>query len=194
MTPLINEIKILENLNYCDEKDRAKMILVYLGLKPACEVYIYEKEAMAELKKALLEVGLYCVKLKFDKKPFVEIQKAFLGELVLPIGQYAVAKDKKTAIRLSKTLPSKHHRRFGELMGYPKTAIDNFIKKEPQLDFKESMKIKKKHGIIFSFRIPVKNYQNELRVLKNWSLAIKRYAPVLYERMLELYVGRAKEK
>lgn len=185
MEPAINEIKKIEKLRYCDEKDRAKMILVYLGLKPACEVYIYEKEAMARLKQSLLEVGLYCVKRSFDKKPFDEIQKAIPQKLVLPVGQCAVAKTKKTAIRLSKTLPNKHHRSFGKLMGYPQTAIDNFVKKEPNLDRHKYVNLRKKYGIIFSFRIPAKNYQNELKVLKGWSMAIKQYAPALYKKLLK---------
>ncbi len=189
MNPVISDVHKIEKLKYCDEKDRAKMILVYLGLKPACEVYVYEKETMAKLRKALLEEGLYCVKRSFDKKPFDELQKAIQQKLILPIGQYAVAKTKKTAIRLSKTLPYKHHRCFGKLMGYPQTAIDNFVEKEPNLDLKRFMKLNKKHGIIFSFRIPAKNYQNELKVLKNWSMAIKRYAPTLYKRLLKFNIG-----
>lgn len=193
MNQFTNEIRKLEKLKYCDEKDRAKMILVYLGLKPACEVYVYEKEVMVKLKQSLLEVGLHCVKLSFNKKPFDEWQKVILQRLILPVGQCAVAKTKKTAIRLSKTLPHKHHRRFGKLMGYPQTAIDNFIKKEPSLDFKRFMKLNKKHGIIFSFRIPAKNYQNELKILKNWSLAIKRYAPTLYKRLLKFNTGFGKK-
>lgn len=185
MNSVINNIQKIEKLEFCDEKDRAKMILVYLRLKPACEVYVYEKEAIIKLKQALLEVGLHCVKLNFDKKPFDEIQKAIPQKLILPVGQCAVARDEKTAIRLSKTMPNKDHRRFGRLMGYPQTAIDNFVKKEPKLDGPEYVKLYKKDGIIFSFRIPAKNYSDSLKLLKRWSTAIKRHAPDLYKKLLK---------
>ncbi len=185
MDSVINNIQKIEKLKYCDEKDRAKMILVYLGLKPACEVYVYKKELIIKLKQALSEVGLHCIKLNFDKKPFDEIQKAIPQKLILPTGQCAIARDEKTAIGLSKIIPSKHHQRFGRIMGYPQTAIDNFVKREPKLDGSKYIELYKKHGIIFSFRIPAKNYSESIKLLKRWSMAIKRYAPDLYKKLLK---------
>src|SRR5665811_751976 len=85
MDPSKSDIKKIENLKYCDEKDQAKMILVYLGLKPSCEVYIYEKGVIVKLKQSLSDVGLYCIKSSFDKKPFEEWQKATSQKLILPV-------------------------------------------------------------------------------------------------------------
>ena len=183
MDKSFNEIKRLANLKYCYEKDRAKLILVYLGLKPAFDATIYGKNATDKTIKILEGLGMYSVKMKLNKKFYLDAEKEVGYRLEIPTGEIVVARDKKIALRLSKTLPHKHHRRYGKLMGYPKSAIDNFVKKEPQLEIKKFERLCFKQGIIFNFRVPAKNYQESLKVLKTWSLAIKKHVPDLYAQL-----------
>ncbi len=181
------QIKIIEDIELCDSHDKANLILVYLGLKPACEVKIYRPGDVLKLKKILGSIGLSCVKSKcFDKKAWNNIRKLLLPEkMLMPIASYAIAKGLKIARELSKIGSSKDHRRYGELMGYPLTAINNFVNRDPQVGHYKLEKIKKKHGIVFGFRLPEKNYRNELALLIKWSEAIKKYTPSLYKELLK---------
>lgn len=180
------KIKIIEKIEFLDLYDRAKLVLVYLGLKPACEVSIYKSSEAQKLKNILKEVGLYCLKSKhFNKESYDEMKKVLPSTCVFPISRCSVAKDFSTAKKLSEINPAQHHREYGKLMGYPKTAIDNFLKKESCLNKSSMDKLKKKYGIIFSFRLPKTNYQDELNLLIDWSENIKKYAPELYKKILE---------
>lgn len=177
------DIGKIAKIRFCNEKDRAKLILVYLGLKPVCSVFIYEEEGHLKTKEILSEVGLYSKPGKFNKEWFDNFQEECEEKIILPIGELCVAKEKENVFELLKISSAKDHQRYGELMGYPQSAIDNFIKQEPQLDYYDLEKMQKEHGVIFSFRIPRENYQKELEVLKSWSMAIKKYAPQLYEEL-----------
>jgi len=190
MITILSKIRKIERLKDCDEKDRAKMILVILSLKPACEVLIFKKDALKSLKLGLAPLGLYVARQKFEKKFFKMIEKAVGQRLVLPVGRYAVARDLKTARLLSKTLPDKDHLRFGRLMGYPESAIANFIKGGPFLDSAKAEKLFKKDCLIFNFRMSAKNYQKELKVLKAWTFAIRDNSPYLYKKIVRIFYGR----
>lgn len=179
-------IQKIEQLKVCNENDLANIMLVYLGLKPACEGYYFEKDGLNILKKTLSIMGLYCTRKSFNKKFFADIQKTSRQKLYLPSGEFVVARDIKTADSLIKAMSGVNHRIYGKLMGYPQSAIHHFIKKANKLGFHEFEKLSQKHGLIFQFSIPAKNYQAELRLLKKWSQAIKRYSPKIYKKLVDM--------
>jgi hypothetical protein len=137
-------------------EQRAQIILVRLGLKPATELVLYpgnssEEEAETFLKKS----GLVC--LKRENK---EQKRA--------VAEYVVAKDRETAEKL---LNCNSPTEYGMLMGYPETAVQAFetkdIYKGPLPEDVESS--------IFQLKFSKEHFADEFETVRKWNRALAEY-------------------
>ena len=147
---------------------KASLILVLLGLKPAAELYLYPRNDPKEtVFGALGEAGLYC------EEKNISGQKNVAAIL-------AVSSDEKCLADLVKYNPDKDHEEYGRLMGYPRSAIMAFTEKQGLLDEKEYPDMS---GIVFGMKLSRDNWQAETGLLRRWSEAILKYAPDLYMKL-----------
>ena len=88
-----------------------------------------------------------------------------------------MAHDQATLDRLLKAQADQDHQEYGELMGFPKTAIEAFQNRE--LRFKNASDADR--DVIFGMTLSRDHWQEELALLRRWSQLVKRYAPNLYD-------------
>lgn len=160
-------IKKLEQLRI-GPSQKASIILVLMELKPATELYLYEwNDEKEKVEKTIQDAGL-------EIKP-----KNIHPDQKNVIAQFAIARDKTTADQLLSLDPRKDHKEYGRVMGYPKTAINAHFEGET-LSRENYPEMK---DIIFNMKLSKEHWQKELEILKNWSNAIKEYAPNLYKQL-----------
>lgn len=164
----IEKVKRLEQLNI-GPAQKAFIILVLLGLKPATELDLYEwNDKKEDIKKVMQEVGL-----EIKEKEIPSDRKNLKAKL-------AIAKDKTITERLLTIDSRKDHKEYGALMGYPESAVQAFINKE-QLLSKDDYP--KDEEVIFNMGLSKNNWQEEFAILKKWSETIKKYNPDLYDQL-----------
>lgn len=95
---------------------RGEVILVLLGEKPAAEMYITNKDDAPNVLEDLRSIGLFA---ELSEKPR-EYNNPDSADIL-------VASSQDVLEELKQTHANEHHRRYGELMGYPDTAIDAFL-------------------------------------------------------------------
>lgn len=145
---------------------KADVILVILGVKPATEVSVFEwNDSPDEVKHILLESGLVVVEKEVNGKE---------------IAQFAVAKNEDNARKLALFDPSKDHGEYGRLMGFPESAVVGFVQ-EKCLDRDKYPDL---NSIVFNFALSEDEWKNEVKLLKYWSELLKKYSPTIYEELL----------
>lgn len=167
-----NGIKKIEALNIGVE-EKVNLILVLLGVKKGADLVVYR---WGDSPKKIRETIINESKLKLT-----ESQRERHG--VNTVAVYEVALDQQVADRLACLDPSKDHKEFGELMGFPQTAVDAFKKRENLLKQENYPDMSE---IVVNFKFSKDNWQEEIRVLKYWSQLIKKYAPDLYLTLQEI--------
>mgnify|MGYP001565071381 CR=1 FL=1 len=201
-------IKKIENLNI-GSKQKAELILSYLGLKPAAHIQIHHKNTNS-LAKTLDKINMpYKISKPFylDKedsayKPALKyVQKYFPKYFAEKIQknrnkrvQAYIAQDKKTLSQLLETeldkdldkLDKDYHRKYGRFMGYPETAIQAFLRERERLTNFPS-EVDSSISPALDFVLSKSHYQQELGVLKNQSEALRTYAPSVYKKMIKDY-------
>jgi len=162
------KIKEIESLNI-GPVQQAELILVLLGAKKATNLSLYQWNDTPEKIKATLvdKCQIYLAEIKGEKNN------------AKVLAEYAAALDKETAERLANLDPSKDHKEFGELMSFQQSAIEAFD--TPKVLERENYP--NMSGIIFHFSLSKDNWQEEMKVLKNWSELIRTYSPRLYEEL-----------
>lgn len=161
------KVKNLESLNI-GPAQKAAIILVALRLKPAAELDLFKGNDKPELVVKILEdAGLLTARKDLPPK----------AKTVLRL---AIACDEEILEKLEKTDPAKDHEEFGNLMGYPKTAVDAFLNKEKRLP-RDAYPADRE--VIFQIILSKDHWQEELEILRKWSGAIKEYAPDLYAQL-----------
>ena len=149
---------------------RAEVVLVYLGKKPACEMYIPKKEDAPESMKKLESIGLHTAITKEDEKG-----------VSVTVG---VAQSEEILEELKHTKANSEHRRYGELMGFPATAIDAFLEEKgaEKLPFEDEQKMRENlPQVLDGFRFSKDHKDEELVVLKDWMKTITQHAPELID-------------
>ena len=148
---------------------KANMLLVYLGEKPATELELYtwnEKPESIVSKMQSLKL--------FYKEKVIENKEMTRA--------YFIAKSEEIAELLSKTDPSKDHEQYGRLMGYPETAIQSYLKNNTTTeDLPEWIK---KNPLAPA--LSKDNYLAEFKVFENWMNIIKEKSPTVYNELIEL--------
>jgi len=172
ITPEQTEQKIkiaeIEKLNI-GPSQKADIILVVLGMKPATELDLYKYNDKTQIVEQILQqVGL-AANLKKMERP----QKNLIAKL-------AIAQDQDTLEKLMTLDPNKDHAEYGALMGYPDSAVEAFLDKEKLLDESDYPDMA---GIIFPMKLSKENWQQEVEQLRKWSQAIQEYAPDLYNEL-----------
>lgn len=97
---------------------RGEVILVLLGEKPAVEMYMTDKVDANKAVEDLKSIGL-----------FAEISEKSREYHNPDSADVLVASSQEILEELKQTNSYEHHERYGELMGYPKTAVDAFVGK-----------------------------------------------------------------
>jgi hypothetical protein len=163
----IENIRKLEALSI-GPAQKAGIILVMLGMKPAAELDLKRRNDPKEkILSALDEIGLL-----YKEKEFGS-QKNLTARI-------AVSYDEKILDELANCHADKDHVRFGQLMGYPESAIRAFMDKKESLDDKDYPDMA---GIIFGMKLSKANWREETACLRRWSEAIAQYAPGLYQEL-----------
>jgi hypothetical protein len=152
-------ITSIESLNAGSEQ-RAQLILVRLGLKPAAELALYPWNSSPEEAETLLAKS----NLTYLRRESNRQQKT--------VAEYAVSKDEEIAKKLINCDSSAG---YGALMGYPSTAIEAFENREVYLgplpdDVKNS---------IFKMAFSKDHFQDEFETVRKWNTALSEYAPKL---------------
>jgi hypothetical protein len=155
-------IKKIESLKIGDAQ-KANLVLVILGVKPATELVLGSSE---EVRPILEDSGLVVVEKEIKDKEIIRL---------------AVAKDKDRAQSLALLDPSQDHEAFGRLMGFPESAIAGFVqdKSLDRSDYPDS------EGLVFDFALSKEGWGSEVKLLQYWSQLLKKYSPTLYSKLLQ---------
>jgi len=149
---------------------KAELILVLCGRKPATNIGLYKNNDDPEIvREALLRAGFAIAE--------KEIPSASDAKQVADI---MVALDQKTADTLAQLNPKEDHDAFGRLMGFPDTARKAFGHEDEALTLEEYPDMT---GIPFRFKLSRDHWQDEMATLQDWSKTIKQHAPELYTEL-----------
>lgn len=163
---LKEHIKEIENIS-AGPAQLASVILVLLGFKPAAQLVLSKRNDKPEkVKKILNSAGLYT----FET---MKMTKGASADL-------AISRSKEIAEKLRYLSAAKNHEEYGTLMGYPQSAIDAFLRKEERLDRDNYPSMK---GIVVHFILSKDHWEEEMKVLKKRSQAIKKYAPSIFKKL-----------
>ena len=164
----IEMIQDLDIGNY----QKAELILIILGLKPATELLFYKNNKKPEESVK---------KLKETKQLHVLEKKIRSGDKKA-IKSFAVAKSKEEAKKVLTNNADEDQEQYGRSMGYPETAVTAFLDGEDALLDEEHCP--DMEGIIFDqIRLSKKHYKEEITLLKYWSDIVNKYAPKLYNEL-----------
>ncbi|NQV88931.1 MAG: hypothetical protein HQ488_01230 [Parcubacteria group bacterium] len=144
---------------------KAEIVLVILGLKPATELDLAPWNSdESDVEKALSEAGLVYEKKDGNDKDWVS---------------YLIGSRRKDVELLSKLDPSRDHRLYGELMGFPQTAVEAFetgslldIENEPR-----------NPDNVIQMRLSKDHWQEELKTLERWNTALKQFTPEIHQEL-----------
>jgi len=184
-----NFIKLLENNTLLDPQDKASLLLVYLGVKPATGFIIpvkydseekrpfdYNKETFQDdigaIEELLLESGL-------PKKSEIVISGRKLKHLG---GQkFSVGKDRQS---LEELLNAKDDITIGHALGYPESALEGYggDKFDTKVLSPEELKIYKAYKF---FYFSNENWKQELEKFKEWVSMIEKASPKLHQEILQ---------
>mgnify|MGYP001545680410 FL=1 len=148
-------------------------MLVLAGLKPATDVVLEQHDSSPEEPERLLsQAGLQ----------YARVDRKLLAEDPQIAAYYAVANDPAFARELAEILSfaektPAQHQRFGQLMGYPQTAINAFAANQT-LDDETTLP----QDIVsspFYFKLSSAHAPEEMARIREWDDALRRYAPDL---------------
>jgi len=150
---------------------KANLVLVLLGQKPSIglTVYVDTEQEIAEEEEKIK--GL---KLNYKKISQEEKRGRYVAEFIL-------AKGEDILNELSEVDPSRDHKKFGSLMGYPMSAIKAFLEGNC-LSIEEEKELLKQHPeiVLHDFRLSKDNNKEEIETLERWNDLLKKEAPDLY--------------
>lgn len=95
---------------------RGEAILVLLGEKPGLEMYIPNEDNAPKAIEDLRSIGL-----------FAELSEKSREDDNPNSAEILVASSQEVLNELKQTHAHEHHKRYGQLMGYPDTAVDAFV-------------------------------------------------------------------
>lgn len=155
---------------------KAEIILIAAGQKPATEIDVMEGDSnFQEIADAAKALGL--VVLKRDNH-VLDGQQANL----------IIARDQQTATALSTADASNDHAKYGELMGFPASAIEAFSKKGTILSGDESNALTT--GMAMNeMALSRNNFHDELAHLQRWEETVQRLAPSVHADIVEAKYG-----
>ncbi len=178
---LAANIETIQNLEGLDTLAKIELIFILLGEKMATEFFVPVDEAEPRKAEAiqnmLIGMGLECDAPELQGDP----EHGYHAELLRVAGNVD---------DLNKLLTTKDKRKFGELYGFPSTAIDAFVRAENgepvRLLALEDLpsEIQNAEYAGFARFCFSENWQQELEVPKRWNAILKKYAPALHEKFV----------
>ena len=208
-------VKRIENLEYLTPQDRMILILTYLGEKPVSKIEISFTERhpysdLAEIidQKERLEQLLRTLGLKFKIVEKRTVDENGFEEIIF---EFLISRDEKKIEELEKAINEGDEVRMGELYGYPKTAVEAYVKSmqilregekdvldislESIFDEREwfnNLSPEEKNSLIKEgvlnfkvFTFSKKHWREELNVVRRWQSIIRERAPRLYQEIIE---------
>jgi len=209
------DIEQIENLDFLVTQDRMILILTYLGEKPVTKIELsyIEQHPYTDLneiilKREKLERLLKKLGLKFKIIKRIIVNENGFEEITF---EFLISRDKKKIEELEKAINENDGRKMGELYGYPKTAVDAYVKsmrilKEKRKDKRdillesifdrkkwfdslfeeERSKLIKERVLNFqTFTFSKKHWREELDVVRRWQSIIREKVPRLYQEIIE---------
>ena len=169
---ICHKISVIENIP-TGVAPRAEVVLVLLGEKSAVEMYIPNKDDAHKIIEDLRNIGLFA---DISEKPREDFDPNSADILV--------ADSQEIVDELKHTNAHEHHRRYGQLMGYPDTAIDAFTKEngEERLPLEEQAKLLDIVPDILAgtFVFSKKHKDEELALVKKRTKLLAQNAPKLF--------------
>ncbi len=167
------KIEVIRTLKI-NAASKAGIILVLLNEKPVANIYAKDETQISEISERCASIGLFSIRVKEIKED---------GELT----GFSVAVSKsedliKELFEITNKEEEKfNHQRYGELMGYPATAIEAYIEDDPekQMSFEEYNERAEKFLHLFGFKPSKQHSVEEFEVLERWYKLILENAPEL---------------
>ncbi len=162
--PQSNEQEVLSIIRSLPAKSQAEMLQLMNGLRLVadCTISLGDEDGDKVIKE-LKEKGFTIIPHRDDNR----------------IRSFYVSKDSDLA-QEAKAVENVDAQRYGELMGFPKTAIEAFVSGNDQLmDNKEQEKMLGFLNIFFPMRLSKAHYQEEIEYLKNSYRLLLEQAPYL---------------
>lgn len=164
---------------------------VFLGDREIIRKKRDEEGIIEKMKKELEETKVVLEKLGLNyRSSNIELKDAIAGFSV------EVAKEKEILNEFTKACDEEDDQKIGNLLGYPKTAVESYNTKEA-LDFEiffkkelseeERKKLKESEILNFiGFQPSRKHWKEELEEVKKDQEIVKEKAPCLYEEIVSL--------
>lgn len=95
----------------------------------------------------------------------------------------SLAEEVKNLLNKDLSVNKESHKRFGELMGFPQTAIDAFISGK-KMSFEDQENIMGFRELFFNFRLSQDHYKEEIEYLKKCNKVLIEQAPYLIDEFL----------
>ena len=171
------KLKKVNELLKIDAGDQqlVQVILVLLGKKPVTDLSIHEHNSNSQqVEKILRDVGLY-----FIHSP---------NKLPNARETYYISRNESLLEEMQQVDSRYEPRKFGELMGFPPTAINAFMNGTLDVTIGDRYP-----ELIFNMGYSKDHWKEEVEIVRGWSDEIKKYAPGIYETLHQMNLNKQSE-
>lgn len=173
------EANILDN-------DKTLILLTYTGAKPFSQIItplnIDSQDRIESIRRLLLTLGV-----SFDESPYSHVGQPWL--------EFRIARDNETLerVRAHKEIPHSKdnadwHRTYGQLLGFPRTAVEAYVRHQPLLESLPDEIRRTDVGKFFerwgSLRLSRAHWQEELKTVEKWMHAVHSASPEYFEHLM----------
>jgi hypothetical protein len=194
-------IEKVENYPHLDLQEKVELLLVLGGFKKANEQYfeseewydgqpqkMNDEEKIKSYEKLLEEIGLIFEK----KRDITKGNRAYIEdnyEFVRNIERvkYIFAKKKEDIEKYKKAGEEGSDELFGEVYGFPETAIKAFGRPNGLIKYNELPEdIRNDEAYAFyTFEMSRENFREEFETMKKWAEFVKQNSPKIYQDYIE---------
>jgi len=196
------------------ENEKAELILVAQGLKPATdpaptvtwlpgeEPKKVDQEKVESTIQLLKRLGFYVTKPELDHEDAVIYEDGTRSAGAENLRLY-VAREAETAENLKRAYAEKDDITFGRLSGFPETAVQEFVKTREMLweersqylvdvNFNDIPKeVRELPYMAFAqFRLSKNNWKEKIKTAERWAKEIERLSPALYNKITSDYLEK----
>lgn len=166
----------IERVPFKDLGQKAELVLVLLGEQPATNFRFRSKDPNTDtFVDAFKKMGLSVIVEQTSDNSETNVFVARTQELAEKIARYAPRTSQKRY----------YHEEYGQLMGFPQTAIDSFLGRTEKLPQHAAWNLFKSSNFLFTFSHSKDHWKEEEQHRLRRAKIIERFTPSLYKAIKE---------
>lgn len=212
--PAQEKISLIEDMPI-DVDEKVELLLILGSAKAAADIELLgdtwrvgeepmhvDEEKLKEIKQTLQKLGM-----AFEVKAPVTDKSVYVEDDSIPIDGIKpedeihetrervvidISSNAEIMLEIKKALAEGNHQKIGELYGFPKTAVEEFLKGELEdkkqrfgrSDLPENLR-NEEWTLFATYKFSRDNWKQELNTAKKWATIVKKMSSSIYSEYIE---------